>query len=132
MGRPWSPPRNANRDVWATVGIHPHEADAHADLGRSCAAGSGRHPACDRARRNAGSITIYDKSDRAVQRDLLPHAHHRSARETGLPLVIHTRDAEDDTAEILADEMGKGAYPALIHCFTALARLRSEPRWNWG
>ena len=43
------------------------------------------------------------------------------ARETGLPVIIHTRDAEDDTFEILADEMGKGAFPALIHCFTASA-----------
>ncbi|MGG2309980.1 TatD family hydrolase, partial [Salmonella enterica] len=43
------------------------------------------------------------------------------ARETGLPLVIHTRDAEDDTLRILSEEMGKGAFPALIHCFTASA-----------
>ena len=41
------------------------------------------------------------------------------ARETGLPIIIHTRDAEDDTAAILAEEMGQGAFPALIHCFTA-------------
>ena len=49
--------------------------------------------------------------------------HIDVARETGLPLIIHTRDAEDDTAAILEEEMGKGAYPALIHCFTASAEF---------
>ena len=49
--------------------------------------------------------------------------HIDVARETGLPVIIHTRDAEDDTFEILADEMGKGAFPALIHCFTANAEF---------
>ena len=47
--------------------------------------------------------------------------HIAVARETGLPLIVHTRDAEEDTAAIIADEMGKGAFPALIHCFTASA-----------
>ncbi len=47
--------------------------------------------------------------------------HIGVARNTGLPLIVHTRDAEDDTAAILSDEMGKGAFPALIHCFTASA-----------
>jgi TatD DNase family protein len=47
--------------------------------------------------------------------------HIGVARETGLPVIIHTRDAEDDTAQILAEEMEKGAFPALIHCFTASA-----------
>ena len=48
-------------------------------------------------------------------------AHIAAARETGLPLIVHTRDAEDDTADILADEMGKGAFTGVIHCFTASA-----------
>ncbi|MBT8388900.1 MAG: TatD family hydrolase, partial [Altererythrobacter sp.] len=45
--------------------------------------------------------------------------HIGVSSETGLPLIIHTRDAEEDTLEILEDELGKGAFPALIHCFTA-------------
>ena len=64
----------------------------------------------------------YDKSDREVQQALF-RMHIGVARETGLPLIIHTRDAEDDTAGILADEMDKGAFPALIHCFTASAEF---------
>lgn len=106
-------------DVWATVGIHPHEADAHADLGHEVLLEATRHPRVIGIG-ESGLDYYYDKSDRAVQRDLF-RMHIGVARETGLPLVIHTRDAEEDTAEILADELGKGAFPALIHCFTASA-----------
>ena len=104
-------------DVWASVGIHPHEADQHADLG----AGELRR-AVDNPRvigiGETGLDYYYDKSDRAVQRDLF-RMHIGVAREVQLPVIIHTRDAEDDTLEILRDEIGKGAFPALIHCFTA-------------
>lgn len=106
-------------DVWASVGIHPHEADQHADLGRD---------ALLAASENARVIGIgetgldyyYDHSERATQRELF-RMHIGVARETGLPLIIHTRDAEEDTLQILAEEMGRGAFPALIHCFTASA-----------
>lgn len=104
-------------DVWATVGIHPHEADQHADLGREKLLAASAHPRVI-GLGESGLDYYYDKSDREVQRDLF-RMHIGVARETGLPLVIHTRDADDDTADILADEMGKGAFPALIHCFTA-------------
>ncbi|RIV88881.1 TatD family hydrolase [Aurantiacibacter zhengii] len=106
-------------DVWATVGIHPHEADQHADLGRQVLRRATDHPRVIGIG-ESGLDYYYDKSDRAVQRDLF-RMHIYVARETGLPLVIHTRDAEDDTADILTEEMGKGAFPALIHCFTASA-----------
>ncbi len=104
-------------DVWATVGIHPHEADKHADLGREVLRKATEHPRVIGIG-ESGLDYYYDKSDRQVQRDLF-RMHIGVARETSLPLVIHTRDADEDTAEILADEMGKGAFPALIHCFTA-------------
>ena len=57
---------------------------------------------------------------RATQRALF-RTHIAVARQTGLPLIIHTRDAEDDTAAIIADEIAQGVFPALIHCFTASA-----------
>jgi TatD DNase family protein len=60
----------------------------------------------------------YDHSDRDQQRTSF-RAHIAAARETGLPLIVHTRDAEEDTAQILHEEMGKGAFPGVIHCFTA-------------
>lgn len=106
-------------DVWASVGIHPHEADAHADLDRAALLAAADHPKVIGIG-ESGLDYYYDKSDRAVQQALF-RTHIGVARETGLPIIIHTRDAETDTAAILADEMEKGAFPALIHCFTASA-----------
>ena len=106
-------------DVWASVGIHPHEADAHADLGADALREASRHPRVI-AIGETGLDYYYDKSDRGVQKALF-RMHIGIARETRLPIIIHTRDAEDDTAAILTEEMEKGAFPALIHCFTASA-----------
>jgi TatD DNase family protein len=66
----------------------------------------------------SGLDFYYDHSDRDQQRTSF-RSHIWAARETQLPLIVHTRDAEEDTAAILTEEMGKGAFPALIHCFTA-------------
>lgn len=104
-------------DVWASIGIHPHEADQHADLGKGALLEAAAHPRVI-AIGESGLDYYYDKSDRAVQQALF-RTHIEVSRETGLPLIIHTRDADDDTAEILANEMEKGVFPALIHCFTA-------------
>ena len=106
-------------DVWASVGIHPHEADAHADLGESALLAAAEHPRVI-AIGETGLDYYYDHSDRATQQALF-RRHIAVARETGLPLIVHTREAEDDTYAILAEEMEQGAYPALIHCFTASA-----------
>ena len=111
-------------DVWASVGIHPHEADAHADLGEAALLEASRHPKVIGIG-ETGLDYYYDKSDRRVQQDLF-RTHISVARRTGLPLIIHTRDAEDDTARIVAEEMEKGAFPALIHCFTASAAFARQ------
>ena len=108
-------------DVWASVGIHPHEADAHADLGADALREASGHPKVI-AIGETGLDYYYDKSDREVQKSLF-RMHIGIARETGLPIIIHTRDAEDDTATILAEEMEEGTFPALIHCFTASAEF---------
>ncbi len=104
-------------DVWASIGIHPHEADQHADLGEGALVEAADHPRVV-GLGESGLDYYYDKSDRHVQQALF-RTHCRVARQTRLPLIIHTRDAEHDTAAILEDEMGRGAFPALIHCFTA-------------
>jgi TatD DNase family protein len=104
-------------DVWASVGIHPHEADAHPEIDAAKLIARAAHPRVI-AIGESGLDYYYDKSDRDQQRTAF-RAHIAAARETGLPLIVHTRDAEDDTADILADEMGKGAYSGVIHCFTA-------------
>ncbi|MCC6924350.1 TatD family hydrolase [Novosphingobium sp.] len=106
-------------DVWASVGIHPHEADGHADMGEAALLAVAEHPRVI-AIGETGLDYYYDRSERDVQKALF-RRHISVARETGLPLIVHTRDAEEDTAAILADEMEKGVYPALIHCFTASA-----------
>lgn len=108
-------------DVWASVGIHPHEADAHADLGEGALREATRHPRVI-AIGETGLDYYYDHSDRETQQKLF-RTHIAVARETGLPLIVHTRDAEDDTARIIAEEMEQGAFPALIHCFTASAEF---------
>jgi len=106
-------------DVWASIGIHPHEADQHADLGEAALLEAADHPRVI-GLGETGLDYYYDKSDRAVQQALF-RTHIAVSRKTGLPLIIHTRDAEADTVAILEDELGKGAFPALIHCFTASA-----------
>ncbi|HYD25780.1 MAG TPA: TatD family hydrolase [Croceibacterium sp.] len=106
-------------DVWASIGIHPHEAEQHADLGEGALLAAADHPRVI-AIGESGLDYYYDKSDRAVQRELF-RTHIAVSRQTGLPLIVHTRDAEDDTAGILAEEMDQGPFPALIHCFTASA-----------
>jgi len=106
-------------NVWASVGIHPHEADAHADLGAAALLQAATHPKVV-AIGETGLDYYYDHSDRATQQALF-RTHIAVARETGLPLIVHTRDAETDTARIIAEEMEQGAFPALIHCFTASA-----------
>lgn len=106
-------------DVFASVGIHPHEADQHEDLGRGVLLAATENPRVIGVG-ETGLDYYYEHSDRVTQAKLF-RMHIDVARETRLPIIIHTRDAEDDTFEILAEEMEKGAFPALIHCFTASA-----------
>ena len=104
-------------DVMASVGIHPHEADVHPDVETETLVEKAAHPKVIGIG-ESGLDYYYDHSDRDRQRDSF-RIHIAAARETQLPLIVHTRDAEEDTYDILAEEMGKGRYPALIHCFTA-------------
>lgn len=103
--------------VWASVGIHPHEADRHGHVDTAKLVARADHPRAV-AIGETGLDYHYDKSDRARQQASF-RAHIAACRETGLPLIVHTRDADEDTAAILADEMGKGRYGGVIHCFTA-------------
>jgi TatD DNase family protein len=104
-------------DVWASVGIHPHEADSHPDVQTATLVERAMHPRVVGIG-ESGLDFYYDHSDRDRQRASF-RAHIAAARETGLPIIVHTRDAEEDTHAILAEEMGKGAYTGVIHCFTA-------------
>lgn len=111
----------AEPDVWATVGVHPHEADQHPDLGAQALIDAAAHPRVI-AIGECGLDYYYDKSDRAAQRERF-QAHIEAARETGLPLVIHTRDAEEDTAAMLREAAGEGGVTGVLHCFTGSRQL---------
>jgi TatD DNase family protein len=108
-------------DVWASVGIHPHEADAHAGIDAAKLIAKAAHPRVIGIG-ETGLDYYYDHSDRAQQRESF-REHIQAARETGLPIIVHTRDAEDDTAQILSEEMAIGKYTGVIHCFTASAEF---------
>ncbi|WP_076069378.1 TatD family hydrolase [Sphingomonas montana] len=111
-------------DVWASVGIHPHEADAHPDVDTARLIDAAEHARVIGIG-ETGLDYFYDHSDRERQRRSF-RAHIAASRETGLPLIVHTRDAEDDTAAILAEEMGRGAFTGVIHCFTASAEFAAK------
>jgi TatD DNase family protein len=104
-------------DIWASVGIHPHEADDHAHIDTLKLISRASNPRVV-AIGETGLDYYYDHSDREHQKASF-RSHIVAARETGLPLIVHTRDAEADTLDIMQDEMAKGPYKAVIHCFTA-------------
>ena len=110
-----------NEDVWATVGVHPHEADAHLDLGAKALTDAASHSRVI-AIGECGLDYYYDKSDRQAQRERF-QAHIEAARQTGLPLVVHTREAEADTAEMLEAAVREGGVTGVLHCFTGSADL---------
>lgn len=114
----------AHPDIWATVGIHPHEADTHPEVDAARLIEAAGHPKVVGIG-ETGLDYYYDHSDRAAQRASF-RAHIAAARATGLPLIVHTRDAEEDTAGILRDEMDVGAFSGVIHCFTASAAFAEQ------
>ena len=103
-------------DVFCSVGTHPHYARQEADVTAADLVARTRHPKVV-ALGEAGFDYHYDNSPRVAQERGF-RTHIRAARESGLPLVIHTREADADTARILEEETGQGAFPAVLHCFT--------------
>lgn len=108
---------DAYEDVYFTVGTHPHEAHRDPEVGAAEIAALARHPKCVGIG-EAGLDYHYDQAPRDVAARVF-RTHIAAARLSGLPLVIHTREADADTAAILIEETGKGAFKALLHCFTA-------------
>jgi TatD DNase family protein len=110
--------------VFCTVGIHPHEAASEPETDTATLVEMAKHPKVVGIG-ETGLDYYYEHSPREAQRRNF-RAHIAAARETGLPLIVHTRDADEDTAEILADETGKGAFPGLLHCFSSSAQLAEK------
>lgn len=103
-------------DVYCSVGTHPHHAHEELDIGTDALLDRARDPKVV-AIGEAGLDYHYDNSPRAAQEQGF-RTHIAAARKSGLPLVIHSREADDDMARILEEESGKGAFPAVLHCFT--------------
>lgn len=104
-------------DVWATVGIHPHEADEHPHIDTTKLVERAQHPRVVGIG-ETGLDYYYEHSDRVRQQKSF-RSHIAASRATGLPLIVHTREAEADTIAIMREEMEEGAYSGVIHCFTA-------------
>ncbi len=114
-------------NVFCSVGTHPHNADEELDVTADDLVRLSAHPKVV-AIGEAGLDYFYDNAPRDAQAEGL-RRHIAAARTTGLPLVIHSRSADDDMAAILTEESGKGAFPFLLHCFSSgpdLARIGVE------
>ncbi|MGB3897039.1 MAG: TatD family hydrolase [Mesorhizobium sp.] len=103
--------------VYCSVGTHPHNADEELDVSVEDLVCLSSHPKVV-AIGEAGLDYHYDKAPREAQAQGF-RTHIAAARQTGLPLVIHARAADDDMAAILKEETGKGAFPFILHCFSS-------------
>ena len=103
-------------DIWCTVGIHPHEAATEPQVTTAQLLEMAQHPKVVGIG-ETGLDYYYEHSPREAQKNSF-RTHIAAARESGLPLIVHTRDADDDTMEILAEAYADGAFPGLIHCYS--------------
>jgi TatD DNase family protein len=110
-----------HESIFFTVGTHPHNAALEPDIPAERLVELSVHPRCV-AIGEAGLDYHYDKSPRDVQQRVF-RTHIAASRETGLPLVIHARSADDDMIQILTDEMGRGRFSAVLHCFSSGEKL---------
>ena len=111
----------AHSDIWCSVGTHPHEAKENPSLTAQTLielAGRGRVVGIG----ETGLDYFYDYSPRDIQQSVF-RVHIAAARETGLPLIVHTRDADEDMIAILEEEHAKGPFKILLHCYTSGAEL---------
>jgi TatD DNase family protein len=108
-------------DIYCSVGTHPHYAGDEPDITAADLVARAQHPRIV-AIGEAGLDYHYDRSPRPAQEQGF-RTHIKAARDSGLPLVIHSRAADADTARILEEETGQGAFPAVLHCFTGSAEL---------
>jgi TatD DNase family protein len=103
-------------EVYCSIGTHPHHADEELEITAADLIARAQNPKVV-AIGEAGLDYHYDNSPRAAQERGF-RTHIAAARQTSLPLVIHSRDADADMARILEEETGQGAFPAVLHCFT--------------
>jgi len=114
----------AQDNIFCTVGVHPHEAGKGDMVALDELLKWAEHPKVV-GFGETGLDYFYEHSPREEQQQSF-RIHIEAARQRQLPLIVHTRDAEDDTLAILTDEMQKGAFPGLIHCFSASADFAQQ------
>ncbi|MES2833976.1 MAG: TatD family hydrolase [Pseudomonadota bacterium] len=107
----------AHPDIWCTVGAHPHEAKDHTAMTAADLVALAQRPRVVGIG-ECGLDFHYDLSPRDVQAAVF-REHIKAAREIGLPLVVHTREADDVMADILTEEHARGAFKLLMHCYTS-------------
>jgi TatD DNase family protein len=108
-------------NVWCSIGTHPHESAKELVTDPAPLLAHTGHPKLV-AIGETGLDYYYEHSPRPPQIESF-RAHIAAGRQAGLPVIVHTRDADDDTIAVLEDEMGKGAFTGIIHCFTGSQRL---------
>ena len=106
-----------NERIWCSVGIHPHHVAEEPEVSAGHLIRMAEHPKVIGIG-ETGLDFHYDNSPRPRQEASF-RQHIAAARQTGLPLIVHTRSADEDTCRILREEAGKGAFPGVIHCFSA-------------
>lgn len=114
----------AHPDIWCSVGTHPHEAKDDPDLGPDALTALAEHPRVAGIG-ETGLDFYYDLSPREVQARVF-RAHIAAARRTGLPLIVHSRDADAEMAEILEAEHAAGPFRMLLHCYTSGPELAAR------
>jgi TatD DNase family protein len=114
----------AEPDVWCSVGIHPHEAAAEPETSAEALAALAEHPRVIGIG-ETGLDFYYEHSPRDRQMSVF-RTHADAARISGLPLIVHTRDADPETVDILAEEAGKGRLTGVIHCFSTGRELAEK------
>lgn len=115
---------DAHSEIYCSIGIHPHEAEPHEDITEEELLEAADHPRVIGIG-ETGLDYYYEHSPRQAQQELF-RRHIRVARKLDLPVIVHSRDADDDTIAILKEEHGKGPFRFLIHCFSSTAWLADE------
>ncbi|MBC6439373.1 MAG: TatD family hydrolase [Rhodospirillales bacterium] len=108
-------------NMYCSIGVHPHNVESEGVVRTADIVAKTDDPKVIGIG-ETGLDFYYDHSPREQQKASF-RQHIAASRQTGLPLIVHTRDADDDTMDILEDEMGKGASPGLIHCFSSSREL---------
>lgn len=114
----------AHTEIYCSIGIHPHEAEPHEDITAEELLAEANHPRVIGIG-ETGLDYYYEHSPREAQQRLF-RRHIAVARQLDLPVIVHSRDADEDTVSILGDEMEKGAFRFLIHCFSSTKYLADE------